>query len=137
MFHRHISPFPLACIIYCKGIKGGIELYKHVIIINSDTLGRGDEGVGKTLLGTFLRKILASLEKPDILLFYNSGVRLLTRESHFLDVLDALEKSGVELLACGTCVYKVCGQHSLAVGRISNMDEMADIIIGAKKVITL
>lgn len=112
-------------------------MYKHVIIINSDTLGRGDESVGKTLLGTFLRKILANLDKPDVLLFYNSGVKLLTRESHFLDILDALEGKGVELLACGTCVYKVCGQHSLAVGRISNMEEMADIIIGASKVVTL
>lgn len=112
-------------------------MYKHVIIINSDTLGRGDEGVGRTLLGTFLRKVLASLDKPDALLFYNSGVKLLTRESYFIDVLDALEKSGVELLACGTCVYKVCGQHSLAVGRISNMDELADVIIGANKVVTL
>lgn len=112
-------------------------MYRHVIIINSDTLGRGDEGVGQTLLGTFLRKVLARPDKPDVIVFYNSGVKLLTRQSYFLDVLDALEISGVELLACGTCVFKVCGQHSLAVGRISNMDEIADIIISAGKVTTL
>lgn len=112
-------------------------MYKHVIIINSDTLGRGDEGVGQTLLGTFLRKILANLDKPDAIVFYNSGVKLLTKNSYFLDVLDALEKSGIELLACGTCVFKVCGQHSLCVGRISNMDEIAGIIIEASKVVTL
>lgn len=112
-------------------------MYKNVIIINSDTLGRGDEGVGQTLLGTFLRKILANPNKPEAILFYNSGVKLLTKQSYFLDVLDGLEKSGVELLACGTCVYKVCGQHSLSVGRISNMDEITDIIIKADKVITL
>lgn len=112
-------------------------MYKHVIIINSDTLGRGDEGVGKTLLGTFLRKVLARPDRPDAIVFYNSAVRLLTRQSYYLDVLDALERSGVELLACGTCVFKVCGQHSLSVGRISNMDEIADLIIGADKVTTL
>lgn len=112
-------------------------MYKQVIIINGDMLGRGDEGVGQTLLGTFLRKILANPIKPDAILFYNSGVKLLTKESYFLDILDALEKIGVELLACGTCVYKVCGQRSLSVGRISNMDEMADIIIQADKVVTL
>lgn len=112
-------------------------MYRHVIIINSDTLGRGDEGVGQTLLGTFLRKVLAHPDRPDAIVFYNSGVKLLTRQSYYLDILDALERSGVELLACGTCVYKVCGQHSLAVGRISNMDEITDIIIGASKVITL
>ncbi len=112
-------------------------MYKSVIIINSDTLGRGDEEVGATLLGTFLRKVLASIEKPEVIVFYNSGVKLLTRESHYLEVLDALEKSDVELLACGTCVYRVCGQRSLTVGRISNMEEIADILIKAQKVITL
>lgn len=120
-----------------RAYKGGVEVYRHVIIINSDTLGRGDEGVGQTLLGTFLRKVLAHPDRPDVIIFYNSGVRLLTRQSYYLDVLDALEKSGVELLACGTCVFKVCGQHSLSVGRISNMDEITDIIISAYKVTTL
>ena len=112
-------------------------MYNQVVVISSDTLGRGDESVGQTLLGTFLRKILASLNKPDAIIFYNSGVKLLTRQSYYLDILDALERSGVELLACGTCVYKVCGQHSLSVGRISNMDEIADILINSPKVITL
>ena len=120
-----------------RASKGGVKVYKHVIIINSDTLGRGDEGVGQTLLGTFLRKVLAKPDRPDAIVFYNSAVKLLTRQSYYLDILDALERSGVELLACGTCVFKVCGQQSLSVGRISNMDEITDIILGASKVITL
>ena len=77
------------------------------------------------------------MDKPDAIVFYNSGVKLLTRDSRYLEVLDALETSGVELLACGTCVFRVCGQRSLAVGRISNMEEIADILIDAQKVITL
>lgn len=112
-------------------------MYNSVIIINSDTLGRGHEEVGSTLLGTFLRKVLASIDKPDVIVFYNSGVKLLTRDSYYLEVLDALELSGVELLACGTCVYSVCGQRSLSVGRISNMDEIADILLNSLRVITL
>lgn len=112
-------------------------MYKEVIVINSDTLGRGDVEVGKTLLGTFLRKVLASLDKPDAIIFYNSGVKLVTRDSYFRDILEGIETSGVELLACGTCVYSVCGKRSLAVGRITNMEEIADILLNAKKVITL
>ncbi|MHC1750076.1 MAG: hypothetical protein AB9856_17540 [Cellulosilyticaceae bacterium] len=112
-------------------------MYQRVIIINSETLGQGDEGVGYTLLGVFLRKVLASIEKPEVIIFYNSGVKLLAQSSHFLDVLEALEASGVELLACGTCVYKVCGQHSLTVGRISNMGEITDVLLSAQTVITL
>lgn len=112
-------------------------MYKQIIIINSNTLGKGEHSVDSTLLGTFLRKILARVEHPDAILFYSSGVKLLTRESLYLDVLEALEKSGIELLACGTCVYNVCGQKSLSVGRISNIEEMTDIILGAEKVVTL
>lgn len=132
-----ISHFLLVAYYNVRTKKGGISVYRHVIIINSDTLGRGDEGVGQTLLGTFLRKSLASINKPDVIIFYNSGVKLLTRQSFFLDVLDGLERSGVELLACGTCVYKVCGQKSLAVGRISNMDEITDVLMNAERVTTL
>lgn len=112
-------------------------MYQKVVIINSETLGQGDDGVGYTLLGVFLRKVLASIEKPEAIIFYNSGVKLLAPTSHFLDILEALEASGVELLACGTCVYKVCGQHALTVGRISNMGEITDILLSAQNVITL
>lgn len=100
-------------------------------------LGQGDGGVGKTLLGVFLRKVLASITKPDVIIFYNSAVKLLTHGSKYIDILQALEESGVELLACGTCVYKVCGQHALLAGRITNMDEITDILLGSNSVITL
>lgn len=112
-------------------------VYSTVVIINSDTLGRGNEEVGQTLLGTFLRKLLASMQPPDAIVFYNSGVKLLTRGSYFIDVLEALEQKGVDLLACGTCVYRVCEQKSLLVGRISNMDEISEILLKAQKTITL
>lgn len=112
-------------------------MYQRAVIVNSESLGQGDDGVGHTLLGVFLRKVLASLDKPDVIIFYNSGVKLLINGSRYLDVLEALEMSGVELLACGTCVYKACGQRSLLVGRISNMDEITGILLEAQTVITL
>lgn len=112
-------------------------MYKKVIIVNSETLGQGDDGVGHTLLGVFLRKVLASMDKPDLIIFYNSGVKLLANGSRYIDILEALEQSGVELLACGTCVFKVCGQRSLLAGRISNMDEIAGILLQSETVITL
>lgn len=112
-------------------------MYNRVIIVNSETLGKGDEGVGQTLLGVFLRKVLASLDKPDLIIFYNSGVKLLTIGSRYVEILQALEDEGVELLACGTCVYRACGQNSLLAGRITNMDEITDILLQSKTVITL
>ncbi|ONI40295.1 hypothetical protein AN639_05010 [Candidatus Epulonipiscium fishelsonii] len=112
-------------------------MYNKVIIINSMSLGSGDIGVGSSLLGTCLTKMLANLNKPDAIIFYNSGTKLLVRGSYYVDILQALEKQGVDLIACGTCVYKVCGQKALLAGRISNMDEITDIILNANSVITL
>ena len=115
----------------------GVGVYQKIVIINSESLGKGDDGVGQTLLGVLLRKILASLTKPEIIIFYNSGVKLLIQGSKYIDILDALELQGVELLACGTCVYKACGQHSLLVGRITDMNEITDIVLNTNTVITL
>lgn len=112
-------------------------MYAKVIIVNSEALGKGDEGVGQTLLAVFLRKVLASLKKPDAIIFYNSGVKLLVQGSRYLEVLVALEEQGVELLACGTCVYNVCNQKALLAGRITNMSEITDILLDAETVITL
>ncbi len=112
-------------------------MYRTVIVINSATLGRGDEEVGHTLIGTFLRKILASLEVPDVIIFYNSGVKLVIKGSYFGEILQSLEEKGVELLACGTCVFKACNDKALVAGRITNMEEIADILLQSEKVITL
>jgi hypothetical protein len=112
-------------------------VYKNAIIINSDTLGKGDREIGHTLLGTILRKMLASIDKPDVIIFYSSGVKLVVRGSYFIDILDALECAGVELLACGTCVSTIGRNSILAVGRTTNMEEITDIILKAEKVVTL
>ena len=50
---------------------GKIKMYEQVMIMNSDILGQGNEEVGQTLLGTYLRKLLAHPVKPDAILFYN------------------------------------------------------------------
>jgi hypothetical protein len=64
-----------------------------VIIINNETMGRGVEELGKKLIGSFLRKLCAAENKPDKIFFYNSGVKLLSRESLVLDALDMLSKA--------------------------------------------
>ncbi len=112
-------------------------MYKDVIVIDRETLGSGNDDVGSTLLGVVLRKLLASPKKPDAIVFYNSGVKLVVKGSKYIDILNALEEYGVELIVCGTCVFEVCKQKSLLAGRISDMDEISSILIGATKVWSL
>lgn len=110
---------------------------KKVIIINSDSLGRGDEALGQRLMGAFLRKLWAREEKPDAIIFYNSGVKLMAKGSAVLDALDGLYGSGVDILACGTCVEYYNLGNDIQVGRVSNMEEIVSILMKAESVVTV
>lgn len=108
-----------------------------VIVVNGDGMGSGSEELGKTLIGAFLKKIWASDDKPETIVFYNAGVKLLAKGSAVLDALSALADLGVELLACGTCVNYFELKEQIQVGRISNMEEITSTFMKADSVITV
>jgi selenium metabolism protein YedF len=110
---------------------------KKVVIINSDSLGRGDDNLGQRLMGAFLRKLWAREEKPDAIICYNGGVKLIAKGSAVLDVLSGLQEAGVDILACGTCIEHFNLVNDIKVGRISNMEEIASIFMTAESVITV
>lgn len=119
------------------GLLGGIAWLRKIVIINGESIGRGDHGLGKNLMGAFLKKLWASETKPEAMIFYNSGVKLLAEGSYVLDAMDALANLGVDLIACGTCLAFFDLEHKLRVGRISNMEEIVSILMGAETVITV
>lgn len=108
----------------------------RVIIINSNSFGKGDEKLGEKLMGAFLKKIWVKIDKPDAIIFYNSGAKLVANDSSVLDALNGLYECGVELLACGTCLQHF-GIDEIAVGRVSNMEEISSIMMEANSVITV
>ena len=77
---------------------------KKTILITSEYLGQGDDELGATLMGSFLRKLCLTEHLPKEIIFYNSGVKLLAEGSAVLDAIEMLSKKGVGLTACGTCV---------------------------------
>lgn len=110
---------------------------KKTIVINSEFLGRGEDELGAKLMGAFLRTLLASEQKPDKLVFYNSGVKLLAEGSTVLDVLNDLNKAGVRLVACGTCVSYFKLDEKVLKERISNMQEIVSILMDSQNVVTV
>lgn len=110
---------------------------KRTIVIHSETLGRGDDELGKKLMSPFLRKLLLTEKKPDRIIFYNSGVKLLAEGSEYLFELEELAKAGIELIGCGTCIgcYKL--DDKIAVGRKSNMQEIVDSLMESDSAITV
>ena len=107
------------------------------IIIGCETLGRGDKDLGARLMGSFLRTLAAAVEKPETIIFYNSGVRLVADDSPVLDALEALDRDGVDLAACGTCVAHFGLQGRVPVGRESNMQEIVSILLGPGDTVTI
>lgn len=108
-----------------------------VFIINSEFMGTGDEELGATIMSAFFKKLWASKEKPSAILFYNSGVKLLTKQGGQLDALHQLHAAGVDLIACGTCVDKFGLKNEIAEGRVSGMEELLHTMMQAKKVVTI
>ena len=111
-------------------------MMKTTIILHSESLGRGSDELGKTMTGSFLRKLWASDKKPDTIIFYNSAVHLLTNKSSVLDSLSGLSKAGVDLVACQTCIgfYEI--EKNIVIGRIVEMQEIVSILMKSDKVIT-
>jgi len=92
-----------------------------IFLIQSEGLGRGDEQAGLILMINFLRFLGESQDKPSGMIFWNTGVRLLCQGSKLLEPLKRLEKQGVELLACTTCLEYFELTDELAVGKPTNM----------------
>ena len=92
-----------------------------VFLIQSEGLGKGDDQLGSMLMANFLRLLGESEDKPSGMIFWNTGVRLLCEGSPVLHRLKLLEKQGVELLACATCLEHFELADKLAVGKPTNM----------------
>jgi selenium metabolism protein YedF len=102
-------------------IKEGVKMPSKTILIQSEGLGRGDDGLGKALMTTFLRVLADSPEKPETIVFWNRGVYLLCQDSEALGYIVKLQGQGVEILGCSTCLdyFKLTGK--MKVGKPTTM----------------
>ena len=76
----------------------------RALLLGSQGLGRGDDGVGLTILHNFLKSLVTNPLRPDKIVCWNAGVKLLAADSPVIGALQDLEGVGVEILACKTCV---------------------------------
>lgn len=96
-------------------------MQSKMILIQSEGLGRGDDQLGVMLMANFLRLLGESKEKPETLIFWNTGVRLVCEDSNVLGHLKRLENQGVEILACTTCLEYFDLVDQLKVGKPTTM----------------
>ena len=113
------------------------ETQKIVVMITSDCLGSGDEVLGSKLIISYLKTIKEMDNDLWQLIFVNGGVKLTTATSPVLDELLEYEKSGVIVLACGTCLEHFGLTNLKKVGATTNMLDIVTATQLADKVITI
>ncbi len=132
-----ISGEPGACALAAdtSSYDAGTGAQKILVFIPSDTLGAGDDELGRKLMQNFIRT-LGELG-PDLwrVVFVNSGVKLAVNGSDNLDALEGLEARGVSILVCGTCLEFFGLLESRAVGETTNMLDIVTSMQLASKVI--
>ena len=108
-----------------------------VVLITSDVFGTGDRRLGEILMKAFLNTLWDAETRPAKLLFMNSAVNLTTEDSEVLETLKLLEKEGVEVFSCGTCLEYYNLKEKLSVGSVTNMYDTVDSLLSADKIIKL
>jgi selenium metabolism protein YedF len=108
---------------------------KTVAFVSSDAMGSGSDELGRLLLKNFLFTLAEMESVPDVLLFVNAGVKLTTRGSEALEALEKLACLGADIASCGLCLDYYHLKEQLAVGRVTNMLEIADTLQKAGRVI--
>jgi selenium metabolism protein YedF len=108
-----------------------------VILITSDQFGTGDEALGQLLITSFINTLPEAKNKPSKLLFINRGIMLTTEGSRVLDTLLQLEAEGIKIFSCGTCLNHYQLKEKLKVGKVTNMYDTVESLLGADKVVRI
>ena len=106
-----------------------------VVAVGSDRMGDGSDELGHILMKSFLFAVTQLDILPDKILFYNGGAKLTIEGSESLDDLKSLEDNGVEIMTCGTCLDYYGIKDKLAVGSVTNMYSIVEILQGAMSVL--
>ena len=108
-----------------------------LVLVGTDRLGTGDDELGKKLIASFLGTLKEMGRELWCLVFLNAGVKLTVEGSEVLGSLQELEKEGVMVLVCGTCLNHFQLLEQKKVGETTNMLDIVTHMHLADKVISL
>ena len=102
---------------------------KIMVIITSEHMGHGDDGLGDMLQFNFLKTLKEMGPELWQVVFVNGGVNFTAEGSEAVPVLQELVDQGVQIRACGACLAYLHILDKIQVGEITNM---LDIVIAMK-----
>ena len=109
----------------------------YSLLILSDVMGGCSGGLGEVLMKSFLATLPSMKPLPKAIALMNEGIKLALPESSCSETLKGLSSEGVKILVCGTCTRHFDVTEQVAVGDISNMFEITEMIFGAAKPVVL
>lgn len=110
---------------------------KIMIMAATDRMGFGDDELGTKLMASFLATINEMGKDLWRMVLVNNGVKLAIEGSPALEGLQELEKSGVSILVCGTCLTHFGLLEQKRVGETTNMLDVVTSMHVADKVINI
>ncbi|MCS6906812.1 MAG: DsrE family protein [Anaerolineales bacterium] len=108
-----------------------------VILITRNGMGDADPTLQQKLLSTYLNLLDQNNLLPGVICFYTDGVKLVVEGSPVLDVLRSLEKKGVRLITCSTCLDFFQLTDKVQVGIKGGMTDIIEAQRRASKVISI
>ena len=108
-----------------------------VLFVNSDRIGRGDHDLGGKLMNAFFYALVRAENKPDAVVFMNSGVRLACKGAAALDDIRLLASDGIKVYSCGTCLDFFGIKGKLVAGEIGNMNDSVAMMMAADEVVSI
>ncbi len=111
--------------------------FDTILMFTRYGLGDAEPALQQKLAVTYLKLLDEQDVIPATICFYTDGVRLAVAGSPVLDVLKSLERKGVRLILCSTCLnyFNLVGQ--VKVGIVGGMPDILEAQARSEKVISV
>ena len=110
---------------------------KTLVLLATDSLGRGDEELGRKIVINFIRTLKEMGGDLWRLVLLNGGVKLAVEGSEVLPQLQELAGEGLGILVCGPCLKTFNLFEKRQVGELTSMLDIITSMQVADKVISL
>ena len=110
-----------ACAQMSENEISDLSSQKILVFIASEVIGSGDDDLGSKLMYNFLLTLDEMGSELWRIVILNGGVKLAIAENSCMKELQKLEKKGISILVCGTCLEHFGLTSKQGVGQITNM----------------
>ena len=129
-------PEEAACEIFVPEATAQAE-QKIMVLVGNNLMGKGDDELGEKLMVNFISTLKEMGPSLWRLVLLNGGVKLAVEGAEVLPTLQELEKEGVHILVCGTCLNHFGLLEGKQVGETTNMLDIVTSMQLADRVISL